>query len=160
MDAPSLTLERFTSLLAQIAHAGRQREVLARHDLGGGHWRHQRDLWLRRLASASSPTPEGHLFSRLYAQIILELEEQGTTQSDPTSDAPTSDEPATLPCGPSSDLEETLFAGPSHIKSPESRNVDAAAFVRKPLLDTQCDDPLLPQTVFGAPASLVRLDEE
>lgn len=166
MTERTLNLERFTTLLAQVAHGGSEGEILARYGIDAETWRKSRRDWLRRLAAVRPPTRETHVFSTLYARALLELEEQYPTRRQRITDVPPSDapatrrahslEPATLPSALSrAEVDETLTSGPSVEKSPESRSVDAAAFVMKPLMETGLDDlEEVEDTVFGAPSPL------
>lgn len=174
MTERTLNLERFTTLLAQVVHGGREGEILAQYGIDAESWRRSRRDWLRRLAAVRPPTHEAHVFSTLFARALLELEEQYPTRRKRITDFPISDapqtvmvhslEPATMPsaCDPS-EIEETLTSAPAVEKSPRSRSVDAAAFVLKPLMDAGLDGSFedgmsgIDATVFGAPSAC---DEE
>jgi len=166
MTEYTLNLERFTTLLAQLAHGGREAEVLSRYGIDAETWRRSRRDWLRRLAAVRPPTHEAHVFSTLYARALLELEEQSPTRGQRITDVPMSDapptrmvhslEPKTLPTAlASSEVDETLTSSASVEKSPESHSIDATAFVMRPLMDDGRDAPdPVEDTVFGAPSPL------
>lgn len=171
MTERTLNLERFTTLLAQVAYGGTETEILARYGIDAESWRRSRRDWLRRLAAVRPPTREAHVFSTLFARALLELEEQHPTRKGRITDFPPSDapptvmshslEPATLPGACDlTDVDDTLTSASAVEKSPESRSVDTAAFVMRPLMatglstaDGEDGSNRMDETVFGPPTA-------
>lgn len=75
MSQPSiLSLERFATVMAQVAHFGRsdEPELLARSGIGTGLWRESRHHWLGRLALPDEAAARD--FGRVFAQTAQALD--------------------------------------------------------------------------------------
>lgn len=75
---PTLTLERFASLYAYVAHFGRaaEAEVLERRGVPGAVWQQSRRHWLARLRQADPKALEAHTFGTRLAETAERLERE------------------------------------------------------------------------------------